>query len=194
MVNLNLNFLENVAQNQYNRRESSDLLNVQEAASRSKDNETAVNAVIETAQKLGVTVTKEDIQRCHRVGKYKEGKMRPIVCKFRWYKKRMDFLTKKKKLRPNTSGLNETQRRELMKKTPFIAENLCPYRGKVFKFIRDYNRQNKLFAIVTTHNGMISCKKNVDDDKWINITSALDFEINGIPREEFEEEFDELFF
>ena len=159
-------------------------MNYPEAASRKKDNESAVDAVIETAQKLGVTVCNEDIQWCHRMGKFKEGKILPIVCKFRWYKKRMDFLTKKKKLRPDTTGLTIDKRRELLKKSPFIAENLCPYRGKVFKFIRDYNRENKLFAIVTTHNSIISCKRHEDDEKWIHIFSSLDFEEHGIPREQ----------
>ena len=80
---INLNFLATVAQNQYERKDCANLNNKPEAAERKKDNEVAVDAVIEAAAKMGVTVCKEDIQRCHRVGKFREGKICPIICKFR---------------------------------------------------------------------------------------------------------------
>ena len=64
----------------------------------------------------------------------------------------------------------------------------------MFRFIQDYNSKNKLFDIVTTFDGMISLKKKMDDEKWINITSSLDFDDLGIPRDEYEEEFNELLF
>ena len=191
---VNLNFLATVAQNQYGRKECANLNNKPEASERKQDNKVAVEAVIEAAAKIGVDVCEEDIQRCHRVGKYREGKIRPIICKFRWYKKRMDFLTKKAKLKPDTKDLTIDQRKKLLKNSLFITENLCPYRGKVLRFIRDYNREHKLFEIVTTHNGLISCKKKIDDPEWINISSSLDFHDLCIPREKYENEFRELFF
>ena len=106
----------------------------------------------------------------------------------------MDFLTNKAKLKPDTKDLTIDQRKKLLKNSLFITENLCPYRGKVLRFIRDYNREHKLFEIVTTHNGLISCKKKIDDLEWINISSSLDFHDLGIPREKYENEFRELFF
>ena len=191
---INLNFLATDSQNQYGRKESVRIRNYPEAADRKKDNETALEAVIDTASKMGVTIVEEDIQRCHRIGKFKGGQMRPVIVKFRWYKKRMDFLTKKKKLKPDTEGLSISERKEKLKKATFITEDLTPYRGKVFRFIRDYNKNNSLFDIVTTHNGMISIKKNLGDKEWINISSSLDFEELGIPKDKYDKEFCELLF
>ena len=88
---------------------------------------TAVKAVIETANKMGVTIVEEDIQRCHRIGAYVEGRIRPVVVKFRWYKKRMDFLTKKRKLKPDTTGLSIAEKKEKLKKSVFVTEHLTPY-------------------------------------------------------------------
>ena len=198
---VNKNFLATDGQNAYGRKDCGKVRNAPEApqsgnkkADRIKDNEHAVKAVIETAEKMGVTIVKEDIQRCHRIGNYTEGKVRPVVVKFRWYKKRMDFLTNKKKLKPDTKNLNATERKELMKKSVFITEHLTPYRGKVFRFLRDYNNTKNVFDVVTTFDGMISIKRKLDDEKWVNVTSSLDFHDLGIPREEYEEEFDELLF
>ena len=118
--------------------------------------------------------------------------MRPVIIKFRWYKKRMDFLTNKKALRPNLDKLSIAEKKEKLKKSRFITEDLSPYRGKVFRFIRDYNRDHRIFDIVSTHNGLISCKKDKDDKEWIYIASSLDFIEHGIPYDDFKDEFGEL--
>lgn len=191
---VNLNFLSADGLNQYGRKECARLLNAEEGSERKKDNENAIKAVKAAAQTLGIQVADEDIQRCHRIGKFREGKRRPIICKFRWYKKRMEFITKKKGLKPKLEGLTAAQREAVLKNSPFITEDLSPYRGKVFRFIKDYNRDYKLFEIVTTHNGLISCKKKKDDPNWINIASSQDFVERGIPRQAFEDIFDELLF
>ena len=85
------------------------------------------------------------------------------------------------------------ERKAAYKTAKFISEDLSPYRGKVFRFVKDYNTKHKLFDIVTTYNGLISCKKHIDDKVWINIASSQDFIENGIPYDEFKDEFDELF-
>ena len=191
---INMNFLATDSQNQYGRKESARIRNYPEATDRKKDNETAMKAVIDTASKMGVTIVEEDIQRCHRIGKFKEGQMRPVIVKFRWYKKRMNFLTNKKKLKLDTDGLSISEKKEKIKTAVFVTEDLTPYRGKVFRFIRDYNKEKRLYDIVTTHNGMISIKKNIEDKEWINISSSLDFDDLGIPRDKYEKEFCELLF
>ena len=191
---INLNFLSADGLNQYGRKECARLLNSEEGSERKKDNENAVKAVKAAAQTLGIEIADEDIQRCHRIGKFREGKRRPIIVKFRWFKKRMEFIKNKKKLKPNLENMSMSQRQNVLKNSPFITEDLSPYRGKVFRFIKDYNRDHKLFDIVTTHNGLISCKKKVDDPNWINIASSQDFIEHGIPRQAFEDQFDELLF
>ena len=191
---INLNFLSADGLNQYGRKECARLLNSEEGSERKQDNENAVKAVKAAAQTIGIELADEDIQRCHRIGKFREGKRRPIIVKFRWYKKRMEFIKNKKKLKPNLDNMSISQRKAVLKNSPFIAEDLSPYRGKVFRFIKDYNRDYNLFEIVTTHNGLISCKKKKDDPNWINISSSQDFIEHGIPRQAFEDKFDELLF
>lgn len=201
-LTINNNFLANDALNQYGRKESIRLHNIPESTDRSDDNKTAINAIKNTAKTLGVEVSDEDIQRCHRVGTFKSGKNRQIICRFRWYKKRMDYLKNKKKLKPSTDNMSIDERKAAYKAAPFITEDLSPYRGKVFRFVRHYNAKYKHFEIVTTFNGKISCKKTREDEKWINISSAQDFVINGIKyhehkdeyEKEFNEKFDELLF
>ena len=59
--------------------------------------------------------------------------------------------------------------------------------------MRAYNAKYKQFEILTTFNGVISCKKNKADESWINISSALDFEINGIKFFEFKDEYEKTY-
>lgn len=187
--NINCNFLASDGLNQYGRKESIRLHNIPEASSREEDNAVAINAIKDTAKTLGIEVTESDIQRCHRVGTFKKGKKRQIICRFRWFKKRMDYIRSKKKLKPDTTDMTIEQRKAAFKNAPFITEDLSPYRGKVFRFLRAYNQKYKQFEIVTTFNGKISCKKSRDDPEWINITSTQDFEINDIDYDDFIDEY-----
>ena len=107
----------------------------------------------------------------------------------------MDFIKNKRKLKQNikTDRMNSQDKRAVFKKTPFITEDLSPYRGKVFRFIRQYNEKYKKFEIVATFNGQISCKERREDERWINISSSQDFEINGINFFEFKDEYEKNF-
>ena len=104
----------------------------------------------------------------------------------------MDFLKNKSKLRPDVKNKSIEERRAILQKSRFITEDLTPYRGKVFRFVREHNKKHNLFEIVTTYNGIVSCKINKGDKEWINITSSQDFIMNGIPLEDFKDQFDEL--
>ena len=190
---INKNFLANDGLNQYGRKESIRLHNIPESTSRGDDNKTAITAIKDTAKTLGIEVLDEDIQRCHRVGKFKKGKARQIICRFRWFKKRMDFIRNKKKLKTNTDRMSLQERKAAFKKAPFITEDLSPYRGKVFRFVRSYNEKYKTFEIVTTFNGLISCKKRRDDDNWLNISSSQNIEINSINYDEYKDEYEKKF-
>ena len=112
----------------------------------------------------------------------------------RWYKKRMDFILNKKKLRPCLDDLSIQQKKDLLKKSPFITEDLTPYRFKVFRYVREFNKNNNIFDYVTTYNGKVLCKAK-NDDVFYHIASTEDFMKAGIPYDEsFKKEFNELIY
>ena len=120
-IKCNLNFLNGDALNQYGRRESFRPHNIPEI----KDNDKPLEEVVKIARKLGIDFSKDDVQRCHRVGK-KRDTPRQIIVKMRWFKKRMDFITNKKKLRPDLSDLSINEKKNLLSKSAFITEDLSP--------------------------------------------------------------------
>ena len=73
-------------------------------------------------------------------------------------------------------------------KDVFIVEDLTPFRGHIFKYVRDWNVKNKKFDVVTTDYGQIVVKDK--NDTWYRISSTDDFHGAGIPFDT--EEFDEL--
>ena len=185
----NLNFIAADKLNQYGRKESFRAVNVREPDD--ADDDDPVEEIKKIAAALEIKdLSEKDIQRCHRVGKKRNGKPRPIIVKMRWYKKRMDFILNKKKLRPDTKNLSISEKKELLAKSPFITEDLTPYRFKIFRYVRSFNYDNNVFDYVTTYNGNILCKK---DDNAYYIASTEDFLKAGIPYDEnFKKEFDEL--
>ena len=89
-------FFKSDALNQYGRKENFRIHKYPEPRNTDDDNsETAVFAV---AKKLGIAISKEDIQRCHRVGKPRRSGPRSIIVKLKYWSKRMEFIKSKSKL------------------------------------------------------------------------------------------------
>ena len=190
---VNLNFSAIEQQNNYGRKESLKIRNFPEAAD--PKTEDVFNAVKKVATDLGIDVTENDIQRCHRVGKKKtfngNSRIRPIIVKFKSYKKRMEFMDNKKKLFPNVKKLSIEERKKKISKSVFITEDLSPFRAKMFRHIRDFNKNKDKFDVVTTNNGDIVVKTLGSPEKegWRKIHSPEDFLSAGIPMDfdEFKE-------
>ena len=76
-------------------------------------------------------ITKDDIQRCHRVGNVRKansnGKIRPIIAKFKDYRLRMAILLNKKKLEKNAN---------FKKQGRFLTEDLTPFRNKLLWYTK----------------------------------------------------------
>ena len=91
-----------------------------------------------TCDKMGITITDDDIQRCHRLGKPKDdGTPRAIICKLKSFplKKMIMKGENKRKLRPNMTGKSVNERKEILKTSVFVAEDLSPFRGKIFRYV-----------------------------------------------------------
>ena len=65
----------------------------------------------------------------------------------------------------------------------FLTEDLSPFRLKILHYIKDVNNAapQKMFDIVTTKNGNISCRVNNTEKEWYTICSTEDFVKAGIP-------------
>ena len=130
------------------------------------------------AKALNVELNPElDIQRVHRLGKKKNGpkaKPRPVIVCFASYRKRMEFMEKKSKLKvqPNFNGV-------------YLTEDLTSLRAKMIKYVKEVGK-NK-FVLFHTINGKIRMKQsareagtitNIERDtgtgNWLTIDSPDD--------------------
>ena len=135
-------------------------------------------------------------QRCHRLGKvHTDGTPIDIVCKLKRFPLKKSIMTSanKKKLRPDLTGKSIQERKKILKNSVFVAEDLSPFRGKIFRYVRSWNEDSGAFDVVSSHYGKIVCKiKNKDE--WKHITSTEDFFDIGIPYDKkFQDEFPEIF-
>ena len=103
------------------------------------------------AEALNVELNPElDIQRVHRLGKKKKGpkaKPRPVIVRFASYRKKMEFMYKKSKLKvhPNFSGV-------------YLSKDLTSSRAKMLKYVKKVGK-NK-FVLFYTVNGKIRMKQS----------------------------------
>ena len=133
---------------QYGRRENIRILGVAERKDERDDGEEVVTKV---AKALNVELNPElDIQRVHRLGKKKKGpkaKPRPVIVRFASYRKRIEFMYKKSKLKvhPNFNGV-------------YLTEDLTSLRAKMLKYVKEVGK-NK-FVLFHTINGKIRMKQS----------------------------------
>ena len=185
-------FFKNDAQNQYTRHESFRAHNHKEAPP--GQTEDCSQIVIDIAKKVGVTLKRENIQRCHRLGKPRDnGTPRAIICKTNYYPLKKSILDNRKKLFPDTSNMDIDAKNALIKQSVFLTEDLSPFRGKIFRYVKEWNKTSMQYDIVTTSYGKIVLKVKNTEKEWKNISTTDDFLKVGIPYDdEFKKEFTEI--
>ena len=180
--------------NQHGRHVNARFINITEPKLARGEQEDCSKPIIEVAKRMHVELTKDDIERCHRLGAPRtNGTLRPIIVRFSSFRKKKELMKNKKSLRipeDEMEKLKPKQKRERMSRNPFIIEDLTPFRGHVFKYVREWNSTHKKFDIVTTDYGQIVAKEK-DGNTWHRISSTEDFHDAGIDFDE--NEFDELF-
>ena len=183
---VNLNFYANDKQNQYGRKESFRIHKYPEPANNDDDN--SFEAVEAVAKKLNIDISKDMIQRCHRVGKVRR-RPRSIIVKLKSWDKRMEFIKAKRNLRnadwselskvdcEDNADENEDGKNAL---DIFITEDLSPFRLKILHYIKDLNKEGpERFDRITTFNGSISCREKATQN-WLSVSSPEDFLEAGI--------------
>ena len=170
------------AENQYNRRETAKVLNV------NKDlGEDAVKIMVDICKeidqkappykgtKVSIDLQQKDIHRCHFMG---EGEKRKIICKFTpaAYKKKMLLMLNKKHVNQARTGKF---------KSIFVAEDLTPSRSRLVWFIKTHFSEK--FHKVHTRNGVIKMKHKSDDTNngtWISVQNPDD--LHGLVGDDFD--------
>lgn len=133
---------------QYQRRPCLRIFGVEE-----RDQENTDDIAVEVAQKIGVQLTTNDIDRSHRVGRRQGDRPRPIIIKFSSYRKRSEVFRNKRQLK--STGL--TIREDLTK----VRYNLL--RDAIAKFGVTH---------VWTQDGVIFVKQG-DSKKRVTCASDL---------------------
>ena len=86
---------------------------------------------------LDITVKSRELDRTHRLGEKKEGKIRPIIGKFARYNKRKEVFQNKKKFKGSTVMLTESLTRRMVimlnaAKDKFGKDNVWTIDGEIF--------------------------------------------------------------
>ena len=159
------------AQEQYIRRECTDLLKVDGLEGSAIDIMMGISKVIEEeappyqGEKVSINLQPSDIHRCHFLG---TGAKKRIICRFTpaAYGKKMKLLLNKRHINQKKTGKY---------KEVFLAENLTPMRKHLLWYIKtnfsdDYHK-------VHTRNGTIKMKEKSDDSNsgdWISVNNPDD--------------------
>ena len=141
MANVRRLTFENDRLEQYTRRENLRVFGVPVTADE-RPHETEQKA-IEMMKKTGVTITKDDIADCHRVGRFHDGS-RPIIVRFVNRRKRTEVMRNKKALRDKDEC-----------KKVYLNDDLTSLRARLLKYVKDLPKVDKAWTI----GGRIFCEK-----------------------------------
>ena len=91
---LNKRFFAEDALNQYGRHVNARVINIPEVKLGPKEKEDCAAKIIAVAEKMNVNLTREDIERCHRLGKPRTNNTnRPIITRFSSYRKKKEMMS-----------------------------------------------------------------------------------------------------
>ena len=125
---------------QYSRRLCLDVSGIPETP-----NEDTDRLVMDTAKLAGVNITKDDIDRSHRVGATKPGKPRTLLVRFQAYAKREAFYNARKHLRQPKPFEGSTVTAAVAAKV-FVTDNLTRENQYILYKARQFRKEGKLFA------------------------------------------------
>ena len=169
------------------------------------------DAVFAVAEKLGIVLSKENIQRCHRIGK-RRAKPRPIIVKLKCWSKRMEFIKAKATLRDvdwsttlvkndkeevipdaaphvappedteNNVNVGDVTKRNGKNINIFITEDLSPFRLKILHYVKDFNNnEGQKIFDIITTRNGNITCRVKSTAQWHTISSPEDFLASGIP-------------
>lgn len=133
---------------QYTRRETVKICGLEEQA----DETTGMleKAVIEIANVIDVPLNPCDISVVHRSGPKKNGKPRPVLCKFVSRKKKEAIISNRRALKNADSAGNKV----------FIYDDLTPLRSKLLHVVK---KKETVHHAYTSNGKIFACLKDTDD-------------------------------
>ena len=135
---------------QYSRRSNVEICNVPEKIAQNNLEE----YVIKFLDSIGIKIQSYDLVAVHRVGTFRQGKIRNVIVRFLNRKDAYRCLRVSKKIkRTNTPEY----------KRFFIIENLCPTNKKIFNFLYKLKKMDKINN-VWSYNGSVFYQMNEDDE------------------------------
>ena len=146
------------------------------------DEEDCKETAIETANLVGITLKREDIQRAHRVGKRRKPTAknpnpspRQVIVKLKDSDQRTNIILSKKKLQENAAKEENGKF-----SNAYIAEDLTPFRSKLLWYTK--KQCNGKFIKCHTRNGRIKAKlaSNPNAKEWVTICDPDDFHKHNI--------------
>lgn len=132
-------------------------------------NENVIEVIKSVGTALGMNITEEMIDACHRLGAKQDRKVRGIIVKFTRRTIKGNMLHKRKVKRNfNTHDLGF---KDLQADVVYINESLSPARRKILNAARALKRE-KGYSYVWVRNGRIFLRKNEGDP--VIVASTLD--------------------
>lgn len=149
--------------NQYGRRQSIEIVNIDESIRQTKLEDYVINFFAS----LKIEIESYNIVAVHRLGKF-SGKNRNVIVRFLNRKDAISILKKRRQIL-NLNGKN----RKFNKL--FVIENLCPYNKKIFNKL--YNmKKSKEINSVWSYNGKVFMRINKDGETlFIQQLSDIDY-------------------
>lgn len=147
---------------QYGRRTSLRFHNVPKPGTDEGNTDTE-SAVISICEKMGVTITSDDIDRSHPIGRPNRNNKLQIICKFKTWKAKNKVFSAKKELQNNSDKI-------------FITEDLTRYRQSIVSKLIEAKKRKSILSF-WTFDGRIYIKMEQNGEK-LEVTS-LD-EINRL--------------
>ena len=166
LTNIRVLTYENDKLQQYSRRENVRIFGI--PFDKSETAETTEKKTLDLLNETGVTVTKNDISACHRVGRTSNG-TRPVIVRFVSRRTRTDIMRNKKVLRQKSAKI-------------FINDDLTPLRAKLLQYVKRLHNIDNVWTV----DGKIFCTKKtvpglqMDNVKPVVIDSPDDLFFLGV--------------
>lgn len=140
---------------QYGRRTSLRFHNVPKPGTDEGNTDTE-SAVISICEKMGVTITSDDIDRSHPIGRPNRNNKLQIICKFKTWKAKNKVFSAKKELKNNSDKI-------------FITEDLTRYRQSIVSKLIEAKKRKSILSF-WTFDGRIYIKMEKNGEK-LEVTS-----------------------
>ena len=128
------------------------------------DGENTDLAIVEECKKVNITVTPLDIQRSHRLGRQRDGRPRPIIVSFTYFKQKKRIVqAAKNNLFQQINSARGQKKKDPIKVIIRVRECLTAKRAELFRLILQL-KERKVIRSVWTEDGVIIIRLHKSDN------------------------------